>query len=60
MEALVIHDGTTPTITTFGVVSTSGNLGILTTGISGGTLSVNFVAANNGTNVRISKQYMLI
>jgi hypothetical protein len=60
MEALVVHDGTTPTITTFGVVSTSGNLGILTTGISGGTLSVNFVAANNGTNVRISKQYMLI
>jgi hypothetical protein len=60
MEALVIHDGTTPTVTTFGVVSTSGNLGVLTTGISGGTLSVNFVAANNGTNVRISKQYMLI
>jgi hypothetical protein len=60
MEALVIHDGTTPTVTTFGVVATSGNLGVLTTGISGSTLSVNFVAANNGTNVRISKQYMLI
>jgi hypothetical protein len=60
MEALVIHDGTTPTVTTFGVVSTNGNLGVLTTGISGGTVSVNFVAANNSTNVRISKQYMLI
>jgi len=60
MEALVIHDGTTPTVTTFGVVSTNGNLGVLTTGISGSTLSVNFVAANNNTNVRISKQYMLI
>jgi hypothetical protein len=60
MEALVIHDDTTPTVTTFGVVSTNGNLGILTTGISGSTVSVNFVAANNGTNVRISKQYMLI
>ena len=60
MEALVIHDDTTPTITSYGIVQTNGNVGVLTATISGGTVSVNFVAANASTNVRVKKEYSLI
>jgi hypothetical protein len=60
MEALVIHDDTTPQIVTYGIVQTNGNVGILTSTISGGTVSVNFIAANASTNVRVRKEYTLI
>ncbi len=60
MEALVVHNDTTPTVVTYGVVQTAGNLGTLTTGISAGTLTLNFVAANTNTNVRVSKEYIVI
>jgi len=60
MEALVVHDDTTPTVVTYGVVQTNGNLGVLTTGISAGTLTLNFVASNANTNVRVSKEYIVI
>ena len=60
MEALVIHDDTTPTIVTYGVVQTGGNLGVLSASIAGGTMTLNFIAANASTNVRIRKEYTLI
>jgi hypothetical protein len=60
MEALVIHDDTTATVVPYGIVQTNGNVGVLSVGISGGTLSVNFIAANANTNVRVSKEYMTI
>ena len=60
MEALVVHNDTTPTVVTYGVVQTNGNLGTLTTGISAGTLTLNFVASNANTNVRVSKEYIVI
>jgi hypothetical protein len=60
MEALVIHDGTTATITTYGIVQTNGNVGVLSASITGGNLNVNFIAANANTNVRVSKEYVLI
>jgi hypothetical protein len=60
MEALVVHDDTTPQIAPYGIVQTNGNVGVLTATISGGTVSVNFVAANANTNVRVSKEYLII
>ena len=60
MEALVIHDGTTATITTYGIVQTNGNVGVLSATVSGGNVNVNFIAANANTNVRVSKEYVLI
>jgi hypothetical protein len=60
MEALVIHDGTTATITTYGIVQTNGNVGVLSATVSGGNVNVNFTAANANTNVRVSKEYVLI
>jgi hypothetical protein len=60
MEALVIHDDTTPTVVTYGIVQTNGNLGVLSASISSGTMSLNFIAANANTNVRVGKEYVLI
>ena len=60
MEALVIHNGTTATISTFGIVQTDGNVGVLSASIVGSAVNVNFIAANANTNVRVSKEYVLI
>jgi hypothetical protein len=60
MEALVVHDDTTPQITTYGVVQTNGNVGVLTATISAGIVSVNFIGANANTNVRVKKEYNII
>ena len=57
-EALVVHNGTTPTIVTYGVVQTNGNLGVMSASISGSTASVQFTAANASNTVRIWKQYL--
>ena len=57
-EALVVHNGTTPTIVTYGVVQTNGNLGVVSASISGGTVSVQFTAANATNTVRISREYL--
>ena len=60
MEALVVHDDTTPLVSGYGIVQTDGNVGILSATISGSTVSVKFIAANANTDVRISKEYMKI
>jgi hypothetical protein len=58
MEALVIQNGTTATISTYSVVQTASNLGILSATVSGGNTLVQFVAANATNNVRLFRQYM--
>jgi hypothetical protein len=60
MEVILVQDGTTPTLATYGVVRTGANLGTVTTTISTGSVLLQFVAANASTNVRITKQYMVI
>ena len=60
MEALLISNGTTATVTTYGTVQTNGNLGVISATQSGSSALLQFVAANASTNVRISKEYLLI
>jgi hypothetical protein len=60
MEALVVTNGTTATVTTYGVVQTNGNLGVLSATTSGGNTLLQFIAANATNNVRIKKDYLLI
>jgi hypothetical protein len=59
-EALVIQNGTTATITTYGVVQTNGNLGVLAATVSGGNTLLQFIATNATNNVRIKKEYIVI
>jgi hypothetical protein len=59
-EALVVSNGTTATIVSYGVVQTNGNLGIVTATQSSTNTLVQFVAANASNQVRIKKTYMLI
>ena len=60
MEALMISNGTTATVMTYGTTQTNGNLGIVTSTQSGSNALLQFVAANASTNVRIKKDYLLI
>jgi len=60
MEALVVTDGTTPQVVVYGTVSTNGNLGIVTATASAGTTTIQFIAANASTNVRLWRQYLPI
>ena len=59
-EVLVIHNDTVASATVYGVVETGSNVGVVSATISGSNVIVQYVAANAGTNVRISKQYMTI
>jgi hypothetical protein len=60
MEALLISNGTTATVTTYGTVQTNGNLGVLSATQSGSNALLQFIAANATNNVRITKDYLLI
>lgn len=60
MEALVISDGTTATITTYGTIQTGGNLGVLSATQTGGNVQLTFSSANASTNVRVKRDYLLI
>lgn len=59
-EVLVVTDGTTATQVTYGVVQTSGNLGVVTASQSGSTTTLNFIATNATNTVRIKKDYIAI
>jgi hypothetical protein len=59
-EALVIQNGTTATITTYGIVQTAGNLGVLSATVSGGNTLLQFIATNATNNVRVKKEYIAI
>jgi hypothetical protein len=60
MEALVISNGTTATVTTYGTIGTGANLGVLSATQSGTNTLVQFIAANASTNVRVKRDYLLI
>ena len=59
-EALVIQNGTTATITTYGIVQTAGNLGVLAATVRGGNTLLQFIATNATNNVRVKKEYIAI
>ena len=59
-EALVISNGTTATITTYGTIGTNGNLGVLQATQSGTNTLVQFIATNATNNVRITKDYLAV
>jgi hypothetical protein len=60
MEALVISNGTTATITTYGTINTGGNLGVLSATQSGSNTLLQFTAVNATNSVRIKKDYLNI
>jgi hypothetical protein len=59
-ELLVISNGTTATATTYAVIQTGGNLGVVSATQSGTNTLVQFTAANASNNVRIKKDYIAI
>jgi Mycoplasma protein of unknown function, DUF285 len=60
MEALVISNGTTATITTYGTINTGSNLGVLSASVASGNAIVQFTAVNGSNLVRVKKDYLLI
>jgi hypothetical protein len=60
MEALMISNGTTATITTYGTIQTNGNLGVLAATQSGSNSLLQFIATNTSNVVRIKKDYLVI
>ena len=60
LEALLISNGTTATVIAYGTIQTAGNLGIISATQSGSNALLQFVALNASTNVRITKEYLLI
>jgi len=60
LEALLISNGTTATVMAYGTIQTAGNLGIISATQSGSNALLQFVALNASTNVRITKEYLLI
>ena len=60
LEALLISNGTTATVMAYGTIQTNGNLGIVTATQSGSNALLQFVALSSSTNVRITKEYLLI
>jgi hypothetical protein len=57
-EALVVHNGTTANAMVYGVVQTNGNLGVVSAGITGSTVNIQFTASTAGTQVKMFRQYI--
>ena len=60
MECLVTHNGSTAYRTTYGVISSGSSLGNISVTVNGGNVLVQYTSANNNTNLRLSKQYLLM
>jgi hypothetical protein len=60
MEVMLVQDGTTPVVSTFGVTRTSGNLGTVAANIASGNTTISFIAANANTTVRVMKNYFSV
>ena len=59
-EVLVTHDGSTAYRTVYAVIGSGASLGNVSTTVSSGNVLVQYTAANNNTNVRTLKQYIVI
>ena len=58
VEALVVHNGTTATITVYGEVSTNTSLGDLTTDISSGNVRLLYTGGATGNSVKVFATYI--
>jgi hypothetical protein len=59
-EVLVTHDGSTAYRTVYAVISSGASLGNVTATINGTNVLVQYTAANNNTNIRTLKHYVVI
>jgi hypothetical protein len=59
-EVLVTHDGSTAYRTVYAVISSGASLGNVTATINGSNVLVQYTAANNNTNIRTLKYYVVI
>lgn len=59
-EVVVVHNGTTAYRTVYAVVSTGASLGNISATLNGTDVVIQYTAANNNTNVRTLKQYIVI
>jgi len=58
VESLVVHNGTTATITVYGEVSTNTSLGDLTTDISSGNVRLLYTGGATGNSVKVFATYI--
>ena len=56
----VLHNGTTATAVTHGIIQTNGNLGVFDANISSGRVYLNFIPSTSNDVLRIKKDYLLI
>jgi hypothetical protein len=59
-EVLVTHDGSTAYRTVYAVISSGASLGNVSATVNGTNVLVQYTAANNNTNVRTLKHYVVI
>ena len=59
-EVLVTHNGTTAYSTTYGNINSGTVLGSITATISGSNVLVQYTATGTNTNIRLSKNYLII
>ena len=59
-EILVTHNGTTAYSTTYGVINSGTSLGTISATISGSNVLVQYTATGTNTNIRLSKNYLII
>ena len=59
-EVLVTHNGTTAYVTTYGIINSGSSLGTLSTTISGSNVLLQYTAISTNTDVRLSKNYLII
>jgi hypothetical protein len=57
-ESLVVHNGTTATSLTYGVIQTAGNLGVVSANVAGTTVNLQFTATYGNTQVKMFRQYI--
>jgi hypothetical protein len=59
-EILIMHDGSTAYRTVYAVISSGGSLGNVTATINNANVLVQYTAANNNTNIRTLKTYVVL
>ena len=59
-EVLVTHNGTTAYVTTYGIINSGSSLGTLSTTISGSNVLLQYTAISTNTDIRLSKNYLII
>lgn len=59
-EVLVTHDSSNAFVTTYGVINNGNTLGAISATISGSDVEVQYTATTANTDVRLSKNYLII